>query len=199
MAIISKAAATPPPPASLPCPDRFFASFPIRYSPSSPLHFSPYRGRLRLRDCAAAAAAGAAALAGVGKCLWKPAILHGPPVVAHRWFARFHSLVQRTLGSMMKLNWGNFARHRESWLAMMMMISMMMMMMMAAINSVIHKHQQQQQLACSVGRLVAAPPSCCSPARPGLKSNPRPAEPQLRLGLQFQFFFPRFWAKRKRM
>lgn len=58
---------------------------------------------------------------------------------------------------MMKLNWGNFARHRESWLAMMMMISMMMMMMMAAINSVIHKHQQQQQLACSVGRLVAAP------------------------------------------
>lgn len=70
----------------------------------------------------------------------------------------------------MKLNWGNFARHRESWLAMMMMISMMMMMMMAAINSVIHKHQQQQQLACSVGRLVAAPPLAAP--QPGLGLNP---------------------------
>lgn len=82
VAIISKAAANPPTVPripSLPCPDRFFASFPIRYSPSSPLHFSPYRGRLRLRDCAAAAAAAAASLAGVGKCLWKPAILHGLP------------------------------------------------------------------------------------------------------------------------
>lgn len=37
VAIISKAAATPP--ASLLCPARFFASFPIRNSPS-PLHFS---------------------------------------------------------------------------------------------------------------------------------------------------------------
>lgn len=120
---------------------------------------------------------------------WTPIPIPTEALVAHRWFARFHSLVQRTLGSMMKLNWGNFARHRESWLAMMMMISMMMMMMMAAINSVIHKHQQQ--LACSVGRLVAAL-SSCSPARPGLKSNPRPAEPQLRLGLQFQFFSPVF-------
>lgn len=95
------------------------------------------------------------------------------PVVAHRWFARFHSLVQRTLGSMMKLNWGNFARHRESWLVMMiMMIRMtmmmrMMMIMMAAINNVIHKHQEQQ-LACSVGRLVATPSSFS----PGLGLNP---------------------------
>lgn len=100
---------------------------------------------------------------------WTPIPIPTVALVAHRWFARFHSLVQRTLGSMMKLNWGNFARHRESWLAMMMMISMMMMMMMAAINSVIHKHQQQQQLACSVGRLVAAPSSC---SQPGLGLNP---------------------------
>lgn len=93
------------------------------------------------------------------------------PVVAHRWFARFHSLVQRTLGSMMKLNWGNFARHRESWLVMMMirmtMMMRMMMIMMAAINNVIHKHQEQQ-LACSVGRLVATPSSF----PPGLGLNP---------------------------
>lgn len=46
--------------------------------------------RLRIRDCAAAAAGG------VGKCLWQPAMLHGYPtpppasaVIAQRWFARF--------------------------------------------------------------------------------------------------------------
>lgn len=66
---------------------------------------------------------------------------------------------------MMKLNWGNFARHRESWLAMMMMISMMMMMMMAAINSVIH--------SSSPVRLVdwLLPPSPPAP-QSGLGLNP---------------------------
>lgn len=66
-----------------------------------------------------------------------------------------------------------------------------------------HQQRHPQTSAAVAARLFGWSTGCCPllllPARPGLKSNPRPAEPQLRLGLQFQFFFPRFWAKRKRM
>lgn len=97
-----------------------------------------------------------------GKCLWQPAMdsmdepakppsaqLGSGSLVSGD--GSFHSLVQRTLGSMMKLNWGNFSS-RWSWMRMMMSpmimmmrtmrVSIIMTMLMAAINNVIHKHQQ---------------------------------------------------------
>lgn len=54
-------------------------------------------------------------------------------------------------------------------------------------------HQQRHpQTSAAASRLFGWSTGCYPLfllPRPGLKSNPRPAEPQLRLGLQFQFFF----------